>query len=163
MRRFVPFVLSLALVACGKDAPAPTAAPPSTATPAPAASAAPATSPAAANGDDGIAYPSVAAARSALAERKDVDSREDGGWTIVADQQASAFWSFAPDEHAAHPAVVKRTIHENNGVVSVTMAMLCEGPKTACDELKTKFEDLDERMRVDLQHQADARKQKPAG
>jgi hypothetical protein len=157
MRRLSLIVMILLIAACNKETPAPV--PNQTPTGTPSAAAVSQSVPAsAADPDDAIGYPSVVAAKTAMSERKDVDSREDGGWTIVADQQAGAFWSFAPADHAAFPAVVKRTIHENEGKVSVAIAMLCEGPVAACADLKRKFDDLDERMRADLQKQADARK-----
>jgi hypothetical protein len=162
MRRLLLIALTLSLAACGKEAPvsdssniAGTPAAPTPVASAAMPQAAPASS---AESGDAIGYASVAAARAALSERNDVDSREDGGWTIVADQQAGAFWSFAPEDHAAFPAVVKRTIHEAEGKVSITIAMLCEGSQAACDELKRKSDDFNERMRADLQKQADVRK-----
>ena len=172
MKRFSLLLLALPLVlgACGKDAgdkPASTSTAPAVTATAPAAAAPVAIAPApteptpppaplAAGG--AIDYATVAQARAVLSQRTDVQSREEDGWLIVADPGAGAFWSFAPPDHAANPAVVKRTIHEKDGVVSVAMATLCEAPKPACADLTRQFEDINERMRVDLQHQADKNK-----
>lgn len=173
MRRMLVVALPLALAACGKDAgdktaatPAPAAsavAAPAAATAAPAVIAPVPTQPVPSPAQplaagDAIDYATVAQARAVLSQRTDVQSREDDGWLIVADASAGAFWSFTPPDHAANPAVVKRTIHEKDGTVSVAMATLCEAPKPACADLTRQFEDINERMRVDLQHQADKHK-----
>jgi hypothetical protein len=175
MNRFSILLPALLLAACGKTA-TDSAAPAPNATPSPPAAAAPAEAPttapvtstpgatapagAALAPADEIGYPTVAATREAITARKDVEGREDDGWLIVADRAAFAFWSFAPPDHAAYPAVVKRTIHDDGGKVSVAMAILCEGQKTGCDELRHQFDDINERMRADLQHQADTQKKK---
>ena len=165
---FLALALPLVLTACGQStdnksasAPAPAVAAPAatSAPPPPAASAPPPATPTPLAPGDAIGYATVAEARAAINQRKDVTSREDDGWLIVADQPAGAFWSFTPPDDAANPAVIKRTIHEKEGKVSVAMATLCEAPKPACDNLVRQFEDLNERMRADLQHQADAHKQ----
>jgi hypothetical protein len=163
VKPILPLAIALALVltACGQgasDKPAASPAAPAPAASAPTPAAASPAPPAPLAAGDSIAYATVAEARAALSQRKDVQSREDNGWFIVADQSLGAFWSFTPAGHAASPALVKRTIHEKDGVVSVALAMLCEGPKTPCDELKRQFEELDERMRADLQRQSDAQK-----
>ncbi|HEY8009793.1 MAG TPA: hypothetical protein VIE67_02220 [Rudaea sp.] len=178
MKRFSLFVVALPLVlaACGKDAsdkPASTSTAPAVTATAPASAAPVATAPIAITpaptqptpppapplaAGDAIDYATVAQARAVLSQRTDVQSREDDGWLIVADAGAGAFWSFTPPDHAANPAVVKRTIHEKAGVVSVAMATLCEAPKPACADLTRQFEDINERMRADLQHQADKHK-----
>ncbi|MGH8122758.1 MAG: hypothetical protein ACREPT_08280 [Rudaea sp.] len=165
--------LPLLLSACGKhasDSPAssPAAATSAAAAPAPPpppgtiphapAEAAPAPPPTPLGPGDAIDYTTVALARAALSKRTDVQSREEDGWFIVADQSTSALWSFTPPDDAANPTVVKRTIHEKNGVVSVAMATLCEAPKAACNELTRKFEDINVRMQADLQHQHDRHK-----
>ncbi len=165
--------LPLLLSACGKDASDSAASTPAAtvsaaAAPAPASApapippappqAAPAPPPTPLGPGDAIDYTTVALARAALSKRTDVQSREEDGWFIVADQRTSALWSFTPPDDAANPAVVKRTIHEKNGVVSVAMATLCEAPKPACDELTRKFEDINVRMQADLQHQEEMHK-----
>jgi hypothetical protein len=179
MNRFSILLSALLLAACGKsttDSAAPaanaTSSPPAAAAPVAATAAVPtttsaasapgATAPAATPlvSADEIGYPTVAATREAISARKDVEGREDDGWLIVADRAAFAFWSFAPPDHAAYPAVVKRTIHDDGGKVSVAMAILCEGQKAGCDELRHQFDDINERMRADLQHQADTQKKK---
>ena len=164
MKRVLMLALPLMLAGCGKDAgdkPAATATAPAASAPVAIAPAAtqpiPPPAPPLAVGD-AIDYATVAQARAVLSQRTDVQSREDDGWLIVADAGAGAFWSFTPPDHAANPAVVKRTIHEKDGVVSVAMATLCEAPKPACADLTHQFEDINGRMRADLQHQADKHK-----
>ncbi len=163
---FLALALPLVLTACGQSAGDKTAAAPAPAVAAQTAATVPPPAPppspppaAPLTAGDAIGYATVAEARAAINQRKDVETREDGGWLIVADQPSGAFWSFTPPDHAANPAVIKRTIHEKEGKVSVAMATLCEAPKPACDELTRQFEELNERMRADLQHQADTHKQ----
>ena len=170
-RMLIPVIVSLLLAGCGKDAgdksaspptPPPTAAAPAaTAAPAESAAQTQAAAPALTTEpapSDAIGYKTVAEARAAVLKRDDVDTREDDGWLIVADHAAFGFWSFTPSDNAAYPAVVRRNIHEKDGVVSVSMSMLCEAQKSACDELSHQFDDINERMRADLQRQHDANK-----
>lgn len=103
----------------------------------------------------GVRYASVAATRSALEKRTGLLSREEAGWFIVADKATSTFWSFSGSDEPAYPAVVKRTIIDDHGKISVTMSTLCEAPKPACNGLIAQFNKLNQRMRTDLQQQHD--------
>jgi hypothetical protein len=96
-----------------------------------------------------LPYDSVAAAL------KDLESRDGNGtivthadgWTIINEPLASAQWSFPPNEHGAHPSVVRRIIKRGpNGAVSVQTASLCEAPQAECTKLLAEFEALNERI-----------------
>lgn len=70
------------------------------------------------------------------------------GWTIVTEPLAAARWSFTPVGHEAHPAVVRRTIQRQaDGRTDVRTELLCEGTADACERLRIRFEQLDERIR----------------
>lgn len=93
----------------------------------------------------GVGYPTVDAALAALKARGDVSISAQGGWTIVEDKAARTFWSFAPDGHPAYPAVVKRTVVERDGGVSIDMRALCQAQKSECDKLIDAFKALNAR------------------
>src|SRR2546422_3457337 len=94
-----------------------------------------------------IGYPSVAAALGALRVRKDVGVAVRDGWTVMTEEGGLTLWSFTPDSHPAHPAVVRRQISQKDGAWYVDMNTLCEATKAACDKLVEDFRVLNERMR----------------
>jgi hypothetical protein len=67
--------------------------------------------------------------------------REQRGWTVVASREAGepVEWFFTPEGHAAHPAVVKRTAIERDGVGMIDLAALCHTEQAACDRLLDGF------------------------
>jgi len=104
-----------------------------------------------------LGYTSVASALAAISAKPGVTvsvSKPDG-WTIVAEPDTYALWSFTPSGHYAHPAVVRRTIKTGeDGNVYVEMVALCQAPKEPCDRLIREFEDLNQRMRQSMQNKA---------
>lgn len=94
----------------------------------------------------GIGFATVAAALDALKARSDVTVSDRGGWTIIEDRAAKAFWSFTPLGHPAHPAAVKRTIVSRDGNLAIEMGVLCQAAKPACDRLVAEFQQLNEQM-----------------
>ena len=89
-----------------------------------------------------IAYPSVAAALADLRTRPGVEISTVRGWTIIADKAAHTVWSFTPEDHAAHPAVVKRQAIDQPGGSVLRMSVKCGASKAACDDLVREFEAL---------------------
>jgi hypothetical protein len=107
-----------------------------------------------------IEFTTVAAARAALATREGAVATSDAsGWTVVSEDRTQTLWSFAPDAHPAHPAVVRRQLVHRDGVLYIEMEVLCEGPKPACNRLEVEFEALNARARDDI---VAAQKYKPA-
>lgn len=98
-----------------------------------------------------IGYPSVAAALGGLRARKDVSVSVQGGWTVITEQDGLTLWSFTPENHPAHPAVVKRQMVQKDGAWYVNMNALCEATKSACDKLIEDFKVLNERMRQSIE------------
>jgi hypothetical protein len=88
-----------------------------------------------------IGYASVAAVLDALRADPGAQFREQRGWTIVASSERGApvEWFFTPEGHAAHPAVVKRTAIERDGVGMIDLAALCQTGQAACDRLLDDF------------------------
>jgi hypothetical protein len=100
--------------------------------------------PAALAADDepaGIGYAGVAATLDALRSDPSAQFREQRGWTVVASRErdAAVEWFFTPEGHAAHPAVVKRTATERDGIGMIDLAAFCHAEQRACDRLLDDF------------------------
>jgi hypothetical protein len=94
-----------------------------------------------------IGYPSVDAALADLNAQPGNVASVQGGWTIISNPNNPTIWSFTPDDHPAHPAVVKRTAVERNGGVDIRTRALCEAKKDSCDALIEQFKQLNDQMR----------------
>ena len=91
---------------------------------------------------DPIGYASVAAVREALRTSSTASTRTQDGWTVVAsrEQGVAVEWFFTPETHAVYPAVVKRTVVEEDGVGMIDIAALCEtASQEICDKLIDDF------------------------
>jgi hypothetical protein len=99
-----------------------------------------------------IGYPTVAAALEALRKDPNAHFETRGGWTVVTTTEDgnSVFWSFSPEGDPSYPAAVKRTLIPKDGAWYMDMAVLCGGPKAACDKLVEDFKRLNERMKESL-------------
>jgi hypothetical protein len=88
-----------------------------------------------------VGYASVREAFEDLKAKPDVTivTRRDG-WVVVTEPRPYAQWSFTPEGHYAHPAVVRRTIQQSpNGEVRVETAALCGAEQAACEKLMAEF------------------------
>ena len=88
-----------------------------------------------------IEAPTVAAVLDALRTDPQAEFRDQRGWTVVASREQGdpVQWFFTPEGHPAHPAVVKRTALEQDGVGLIELAALCHSPQSACDRLLDDF------------------------
>jgi len=89
-----------------------------------------------------IGYASVGAARAALSADRTATTRDQQGWTVVASREngAAVEWFFTPETHAVYPAVIKRTVVEEDGVGMIEIAALCEtASQEICDQLIEDF------------------------
>jgi hypothetical protein len=88
-----------------------------------------------------IGHATVAAVLEALRAEPSAQFREQRGWTVVASRERDApiEWFFTPEGHEAHPAVVKRTALEHDGVGMIDLAALCHAEQEACDRLLDDF------------------------
>ncbi len=86
-------------------------------------------------------YASVSAALEALRSEPNAQFREQRGWTVVASREddAAVEWFFTPAGHAAHPAVVKRTATERDGIGMIDLVAMCHVEQSACDRLLDDF------------------------
>ena len=95
-----------------------------------------------ADDDVPIGYASVAAAREALRTDPRATTRKQEGWTVVASREkgAAVEWFFTPETHAVYPAVIRRTVVEEDGVGVIEIAALCETTsQETCDQLIDDF------------------------
>lgn len=88
-----------------------------------------------------IGYASVGEALEALKAKPGVNIvTKPDGWVIATEPTVYAQWSFTPEGHYAHPAVVRRTIQQRqDGEVHFDTAALCGADKPACDRLMAEF------------------------
>ncbi len=89
-----------------------------------------------------LGYASVAAVREALRTNASATTRSQQGWTVVASREngAAVEWFFTPETHAVYPAVIKRTVVEENGLGMIELAALCEtASQETCDQLIEDF------------------------
>lgn len=93
-------------------------------------------------------YPSVAAVLAELHADPDARFEMQDGWTIVASVEHGnpVLWSFTPEGHPAHPAVVKRTALERKGNGFVELTTLCEGPEAECKQLLEHFRQVNQEL-----------------
>jgi hypothetical protein len=94
---------------------------------------------------DDVGYKTVAQARAALKQMKDLSFSEVRGWTIVTDEAHLTVWSFAPRTDPSYPAVVKRMVSSTGSGSKVTTGVLCEADKAACANLVREFNNTNSR------------------
>ncbi len=94
---------------------------------------------------DDIGYKTVAEALASLKQMKDVSFSTVRGWTIVTDEAHLTVWSFAPRTDPSYPAVVRRMVTSTGSGSKVTMSVLCEARKAACDNLVREFDNTSSR------------------
>lgn len=104
-----------------------------------------------------LGYSSVSEALAALKSKPNaqISVTQPDGWTIVNEPPPNfAVWSFTPQGHPAHPAVVRRTTRQApDGMLKVEMVALCQAAKEPCDQLIRDFQQLNEQMRQRIQSQ----------
>jgi hypothetical protein len=96
---------------------------------------------AAADAGSPIGFSTVAGALKALTTDARTTSRDRDGWTVVASREGrtAVEWFFTPQTHPVYPAVIKRTVVEQDGVGLIEIAALCETTQEACDGLTEDF------------------------
>ena len=99
-----------------------------------------------------IGYATVEEALASLQTNPKIQVSVQGGWTIASDKENKTLWSFSPKGDPSYPSAVKRVVEERDDTVFVHMDVLCEASKSACDNLVRQFQQLNERMRQNMQH-----------
>jgi len=97
-----------------------------------------------------IGQATVAGVLESLRGDPSAQFREQRGWTVVASRERGepAEWFFTPEGHPAHPAVVKRTAVERDGVGMIDLAALCQADQSVCDQLLDDFRQQQERAQA---------------
>jgi hypothetical protein len=104
--------------------------------------------------ENGIGFKSVNEAMAFLKTKQTVTFTvtKPDGWVIANDKSPFTVWSFTPEGHYAHPAVVKRELKQNeDGGVYMKMTALCQAEKEPCDRLIAEFEELNNKIRKNVQ------------
>jgi hypothetical protein len=99
-----------------------------------------------------IGYESPQAALEALQAKPEVVVRTSQGWTIINDPSERTLWTFTPENHPAHPAVVKRAVQQKDGALFLDMKVKCFGTKAACDTLVQDFQALNDKVQNDVRN-----------
>lgn len=89
-----------------------------------------------------VGYKTVAEALASLKLMKDASFSTVRGWTIVTDQPHMTVWSFVPTTDPSYPSVVKRVVTAAGSGSNISMKVLCEADKSACDNLVRQFYDM---------------------
>ena len=97
-----------------------------------------------------IGQATVAGVLESLRGDPSAQFREQRGWTVVASREGGepVEWFFTPEGHPAHPAVVKRTAVERDGVGMIDLAALCQADQSVCDQLLDDFRQQQERAQA---------------
>lgn len=109
--------------------------------------------PAQASAPNKTGYSSVAAALDALKAKPGTSVTATKSWTTIEDMEGEdiVLWSFTVPAHAAHPSVVKRTLHKRVDGYYIDMNILCESAdRIACDGLVRVFQALNEQVKRSL-------------
>jgi hypothetical protein len=70
------------------------------------------------------------------------------GWIIATEPKVYAQWSFTPEGHYAHPAVVRRLVQQRpDGEVYVETSALCGAEQHSCDRLMAEFRESNDKLR----------------
>lgn len=102
---------------------------------------------AAASEEDGpIPFKTVEEALKSLESDPKTELTEYEGWKIFKQKQNGRYilWSFTPDNHPAHPTVVRRAIVKLNGELTIDMDALCYSTRIFCDSLMEDFKQINE-------------------
>ena len=109
----------------------------------------------------GVGYKSVAVALEEIRAKPGVaiSITKPDGWVIAAEPGGMVIWSFAPETHAAYPAVVRRAIVVGtDGVVRIETTGLCEAAKGPCDKLMDEFREMNAKAQQAIQQRLKAQR-----
>lgn len=99
--------------------------------------------------------------KALFAELKDVKNlpvvHKDGLYVALQDKATFAMWTFTREGQSAHPAVVCRVPVRDGDNITLTMVINCEGAARACQSLKSDFQQLNQRMQLQIENQQSGR------
>ena len=98
-----------------------------------------------------IGYATIEEAFNALKADPAVGMQEYEGWTIFNQKGDGKYilWSFTPDDHPAHPSVIRREIVKKDDQILIKMDALCNSNQLDCDLLIDQFKKINERISQD--------------
>ena len=98
-----------------------------------------------------IGYATIEEAYNALKADSSVGMKEYEGWTIFNQKGDGKYilWSFTPDDHPAHPSVIRREIVKKDDEILIRMDALCNSNQLDCDLLIDQFKKINERISQD--------------
>ena len=93
---------------------------------------------------DTIQYASVSKAFEKLKAEPSAVISEKQGWTIISFEKeiSFVFWFFAPKVNQVSPAVFKKIIAPNNGVIETKIISLREASQAVCKEITQQFKNI---------------------
>ncbi|MEM9257166.1 MAG: hypothetical protein AAGA91_17110 [Pseudomonadota bacterium] len=91
-----------------------------------------------------IQFGSAKEAFEVLSSDPTMDFGYSDGWAVATPRDTDDFvvWTFTPEDHPAHPAVVRREVVWLEGEIHIDMSVLCHAAEDPCDQLVEKFEGL---------------------
>lgn len=103
--------------------------------------------------DNAIGFDTVESAHQALDSDPDAVLTEYEGWKVYKKKLDGTYelWSFTPFVHAANPTVVKRTIQQKGGELTIVMSALCEAATNVCDDLIEDFKEINRNIKARYQ------------
>ncbi len=87
-------------------------------------------------------YNSVDHAYNELKKLPTVKSSERNGWKELHNSADHSFWAFTPDDHEAHPSIIKRSVVLKGGEFGIQTQISCAAEKSICDKLLQNFKNL---------------------
>ena len=93
-----------------------------------------------------IDFSSVSTILQSVKEQPTANVSKQGGWEIVSliEEGNQVIWFFAPLDHAAYPALVKKTIRVKGKGIETEINTLCEASKPKCNSLIEQFRAMNE-------------------
>lgn len=93
-----------------------------------------------------VNFSSVSTVLESLKKQPSANVNKQGGWEIVSliENGNHAIWFFAPLDHAAYPALIKKTIRVKGKGIETEITTLCEASKPKCDSLIKQFKAMSE-------------------
>jgi hypothetical protein len=99
-----------------------------------------------------IGYATVQEAFDALVAEPSAVQSEYEGWTSFNQKVEGKYiiWSFTPEGHPVHPTAVRREIVNNDGDVSISVAVMCHSSRLDCDQLIEQFQQINDNLKRKL-------------
>jgi hypothetical protein len=81
-----------------------------------------------------IAYATLEDALKALHSKSGVTFRDEGGWIVAEDLEASTVWLITPPGHPAYPSIVRRKLVNGPSGAYMNTDVRCLASQETCDK-----------------------------